>query len=1444
MMKKVNTIYHFRSLRGRFFAAILTLIAFMMGAAPAMAQDVLIDPESGNVISTVTNREETGFALGLGALWRHEQLALSVNATDRDDVTDAGDIKTPSAVLGKREIVIAGETAKRLTIVGGRRPSFLTVSLPKGYKITGYEIVLLNDLSGDIVPENINTQGWSQNEINKLNNFRSVNSGTDVDRTDVNQPVMRFYETTCWKHNETNSIDQIYWTNGKDGGPNGTNLARYIKPGLNVNATDREIGSEIVYNDRGQMQVARRTDNTDDIDINVGTNGDTGKEFSLTRFNINTNQLYFRLVKNYFFYGITIKSFKIYFSAEGDFEQAVTPTSANYPRRVVTSGFDTNKTDIGKLTLQSQSGQSGGPQYFSYNYHNVQTIKAYNYIYQERAIKDGEPYELTSDANGAITAHIHPVTVNGQNLYAFENDVYYAEPPISVSTSSGLTAPIGFRIVGAKIEYLWGPDNGTNCYKTIPNGFYIVYNHIVYGDNEAQTVTPYYLHYDPSRPYFSTEPFVWHMDDDGNIYDDPDVPVTERRYLACYGEDANRVPSISTSTDPQDEGRWNLRTEDDGNVYYFSDGLNYYNLEAVLDDNGEPTGEAVVVKGGQENLAKSSYQPGGENVLVSSFVPGEYDLKIYNQETGETIDNTKSVHVTKAKAQGSNNYVELNNLNNDAIKFEISGLEPIQDPAHPDDPEKKVPTKALLKISLKLQALDPYISSMKVECKDLPEELQLSQEFTASNFKVSGGSFIFYVPSEMDGQDMKISFSDLHSDYGDNTYWGENLSLTKSRYSFVTSDYFRPVSGSQKTAEELIALGMTAAEAAKWPKNNGLYDTSYNPNAEYNATNASKVVTATAGNVRYKFNNAEDLTDNTQTGSSYLQEYPFSVDTYLSNYKDPDAATGTTPKTAKFETCIVKAGNGAQEAGKFFVFTADETRYNIGKTTNWQHRAYAFYRMDVKAVAEEYSPVLQWTKVYNSALYTTKDENNKEVKGEKPQFGLRLATKEIIKNQTTGETSIGDFIRGYLTVKQINETIAAAIAAENTTTTGNVPTSRDQILYIDASDLLGVYNFTENNEVSTLETLKQGLGANALIFLPNQTGTRLNNFVTLTDANTFLATNDIVLTDKQPFYSPYDIQLLTQNYVSYERKISDELNGQAKLATIMLPFTLSLDKTNGMHTNPDETPVAKFSVNIMSAYDKDGQVIDMKNEKAGVDYGTAYFTPLINNTTTEANTPYMIKVEKTSAGEDDDISFVVAEKGAKIIATNIDGENNPTGTGWLHSDDGTVSVKYGSATYTFTNKATFSGAKFDRAAKDNTGKEIGEDVFYFANNKYLDLHTLSLKDKDGNENRYLYIYPFRGVYTYVKTDGNGAKRMQWFDISFDAPNHGTATDIANAAEADLIVKTGKGIVTMSASRSQDVNIYTVSGVNSKRIALEAGDTKTVNLPAGIYMINNVKVIVK
>ena len=195
------------------------------------------------------------------------------------------------------------------------------------------------------------------------------------------------------------------------------------------------------------------------------------------------------------------------------------------------------------------------------------------------------------------------------------------------------------------------------------------------------------------------------------------------------------------------------------------------------------------------------------------------------------------------------------------------------------------------------------------------------------------------------------------------------------------------------------------------------------------------------------------------------------------------------------------------------------------------------------------------------------------------------------------------------------------------------------------------------------------------------------------------------------------------------------------------------------------------------------------------------------------------------------ISFVATEYGSDIIATPTDEQKKA-----LKEMPGEPVVGYFGDSdeadkYEFTDYGSFSGVKFDRAVD-------GEDIFYFAKGRYLNLHTLVASKP------YLYSYPFRGVYKYSASETS--KLMSWFDIAYgENPFMGVVTGIDNQeAQADLMVKVGKGEVTLSATRMQDVKIRTISGIGMKSVNLNVGDTRTVKLPAGAYLVNGVKVIVK
>ena len=67
---------------------------------------------------------------------------------------------------------------------------------------------------------------------------------------------------------------------------------------------------------------------------------------------------------------------------------------------------------------------------------------------------------------------------------------------------------------------------------------------------------------------------------------------------------------------------------------------------------------------------------------------------------------------------------------------------------------------------------------------------------------------------------------------------------------------------------------------------------------------------------------------------------------------------------------------------------------------------------------------------------------------------------------------------------------------------------------------------------------------------------------------------------------------------------------------------------------------------------------------------------------------------------------------------------------------------------------------------------------------------------------------------------------------------------ASGTSVDLVVAPGEGQVTMLSTIDRNVTLYTTSGTTAAHTQLKADIPTTVNLPAGIYIINKVKVIVK
>lgn len=1029
-------------------------------------------------------------------------------------------------------------------------------------------------------------------------------------------------------------------------------------------------------------------------EINGGNEGD--KEYTITRTSNASgdmgNQLYFCFDKRGVdeFFGVTIKYFEIHFTAEGDFTEHVAPVSvAAIPNPVsyYEMPFTTSKLDIGPIQPRTKNGKK----FYSYDYNNVKDLAANMIIYQKEAVNADN-----QAADVAPNKHISAFVMDGKTHFGLGNDTYFIETPTTAKTAHGENLLLGYRIVGAKF----------NC------AYAKARNYAEFTVSAKYLYKTYYLTATGGTERNEAQAAKWFIDDNGYMR-------TGEKYLTV-----NNSGVISVTSNKNDASV--VRREGDNILY----GNKYLRLGS---------GKKLIFEPIQSYVA-SAINKG--TVTVSYGAP--YTLKIYDKTGKEII---QEIAINNADATGT---YELKDLNNDAVKFEVTGLT--------DDD-----TKAVVSVDVTMQALNPFIHSIDIVCHDWQNVGKMTQTFTANDFSVRGGKFTFYVPKDFsikDGeqQPCKFTFENLYSLYGDDTYY-TGTSLQKdgnARYVFIESPYDKAF--------------------------NGLYDASYNPNADYK----DKVQAIVSGTKAFRFNNADELgNENTGSPTKYFKEFPFTKTAYAAT---PDA---------KFkELELMKDGSEVR-----YLFTADETRYNISPATATEHRSHAYYVMDIQLIIKEYKPKFTWTKIYTSTCY---DENGKDV--EKPQYGLELGTTEVDE----------DSKMGYLTIEQINNILqnkTDELGAEEGEPRPADIEKLDQVLYVDASDLKTVvYKKAAEGAKDDLDNTMSLLGKNALFYLPENLAPAKDNFATKTSSGEFRACKDIVLTDKKPFYAPYDIRVDAAQTATYTRKITVPKNGKVAFASVMLPFTLSVD--NGVHTNEDR--LCAFRLSTMNESNcitlEQGEATSPKDYKA-----KANFVP-ITGSLTVANKPYMVEV--LTAPTDATISFIASQKGSTVVTSKtMDDES------YLFKGE-TANGKIGPYDVSFTNYGSYSGKKIDKNKK----------IFYFSGNMYLCSKNL----RPGLN--WLYVYPFRAFYEY--TGGADAKDLNGMSINYD-DSEGETTGIEYLqTRPDLAVQAGNGTITFTATADRKVNVYTVTGTLVNNISIKAGNTETINVPAGMYMVNGVKIIVK
>ena len=750
----------------------------------AYGQNVTISPSSGHLIAALTYENEVGFQNGWSALWRHNQLPLSLHVSDKPDLTASGVLKDPAGNIRldtnrKLYVLMGGETVT----------THMSFSLPKGFRFTGYRMVLLNDMNGQ------SYGGFNLKAINK-----------------------RMYET----------------------GPS-FDYSRYLASTAMMDG-----------NNSTEEYVIERTSKAET---------DMG------------NNLYFYFWRaSNAYYGATIKSIELYFTAEAEFAAEGVPGS---PDEIIAEGvnmvgseFTTGKLDLGVVKPNSKSGAT----YYSYDYQNVIDLTAKNWLYEEGAVTADKKLPET-----AGRGNIQVLRNDGQLYYALGNGTYYIETPTETQNQNGKTIPLGFRITGAQIKAHYGTPAASSS--------------ITY-DGKTGIISAGWL---------------------GTIY----RLKTDGTWTTGTG-----AQWTQTKTGKLQSGNYYLSVQKSGSgnsVQYIANGttdINEANGFTLSDDGHVMYGELTLSITGN-NRARFMSEDGWNNsfaswITVSSsttnpaFTPSNFKLEIY----GTNKDNVEEM--ANVSSSNTNATLSVSGLNNDAVKFTISGL--------------AEGTKALITYNLTMEQLNPFVNTLDIVChSNKAEGLKITQQFTSNDFQVAGGEFIFYIPSDFVGETnkCKFTFENLTSKYMDASYG--HATTGNARNYLVKSPYYNRYGDGKQ------------------------YEATGNEPAD------DKVHTSMCGNAPYKYNNAADLEAAGATATaSTLEEYPYTEARYLNQ-----GGSFT-------EDIEIRVNDPGKEC---YLMTGDETRYNIAPTTALEHRYYAYYLMDIQLLVKDYDAKCVLTELYKNTCY-------------------------------------------------------------------------------------------------------------------------------------------------------------------------------------------------------------------------------------------------------------------------------------------------------------------------------------------------------------------------------------------------------------------------------------------------------------------------------------------
>lgn len=551
--------------------------------------------------------------------------------------------------------------------------------------------------------------------------------------------------------------------------------------------------------------------------------------------------------------------------------------------------------------------------------------------------------------------------------------------------------------------------------------------------------------------------------------------------------------------------------------------------------------------------------------------------------------------------------------------------------------------------------------------------------------------------------------------------------------------------------------------------------------ADYDYT--KKIEVKKAGDKAFECNNSDIFKAGTYgDGTYYYEENRYSNAAY--------ATQGGT-----WKEMVV---NNGDDYVKRYLVVCDETRYNIAPTTTPRHAFYAYYSTDLKLSTVNYVPELTYTKVYNDAVVPNTYDANYYV-------GVKVSLKD------TDDRPIAAG-QGYVYAKQIIDKIAEDITSKKV----NAPVDAKHILYFDASNIKSLLFSDTDPSWGTLADLKTQLGDNALLYMPEGVTANLKNVVTKSlSGDDFVSENDIELVDQQPFFAPYSIRLNAANEVVYKRTVTLNHNETKKWVSLMLPFTVAVDTETGSYVQTkDNCAFTFYTMNTDNTFSNAQETGEYIYE------ADAHFSPYKGQFVTKPNQSYVVSIDKMEETNSDKVLFVVRQSGSTIEATPATPEQP-----LIQGETATGKIK-GEAT-TLVNYGSYCGVKVPKT----------NGIFYFNKDKFISSLLLDERFQD------VYVLPFRSYYACQ----NGANNVRYLNISLE-PNTETSW-IDNATEtattsAGFMFSAETGKLTITATKDLRTNIRNINGQTIDTTSLKAGETRTVALPSGIYMVNGTKVVVR